>query len=595
MVACTGKQFCNIAVIETKGYAYRLIEELRRRRVPLQGIRIAMSGCPSNCANGFTADIGLKGLKVRQGVRVLDAFDVFLGGGLGQELKMAALHRKGVPFEELPDAIEVVVREFHLQRSPGETFTTFWQRKLGRHKPEALKVEVPRWQCGRCRHVHVAQDPPPFCPMCAAVRAKFEPAPEGVEPPPAARPHPSGRRILIVGGGIAGHIAARTARSIDAAARITLVSEEPSFYNRLDLTRFLAQEIEREALFDYGAAWYDEHQVEFLGRTRAIALDPVRKAVVLAEGRELEYDALVLAHGSSAAAPPFYREGLEGLVALRALTDVEAIAAGSGRGARVVVIGGGVLGLEAAAGARKRGGAVHLLEYMPRLMPRQLDAAAAGLLASRMRNAGIRVETGASVTEILGAERVEGVRLADGRSVPADLVVVSIGIKPNVDWVKRSGIRCGRGVIVDDRMRTSAPDVFAAGDLCEWRGQVAGSWANAEEQAKVAGTNAAGRMASYEGVLPATVLKCFPLNVVSLGEIVDDSAEIRSTVIEDPELGSYKKVVFRSGIPVGAILIGPATGLCEVRRLVEGGHELLRLSERVLQAPAPPASTSPIK
>ena len=520
---------------------------------------------------------------------------------------MAALHRKGVPFEELPDAIEVVVREFHLQRNPGETFTTFWQRKLGRHKPEALKVEVPRWQCGRCRHVHVAQDPPPFCPMCAAVRAKFEPAPEGAEapatgadgaegvprpaPPPAARPRPAGRRILVVGRGIAGHVAARTARSTDTAARITLVSEEPSFYNRLNLTRFLAREIEREALFDHGAAWYDEHQVEPLGRTRVIALDPVRKAVLLAEGRELEYDALVLAHGSSAATPPFYREGLEGLVALRALADAEAIAAGSSRGARVVVIGGGVLGLEAASGARKRGGAVHVLEHMPRLMPRQLDAAAAGLLASRVRDAGIGVETGATVTEILGAERVEGVRLADGRRVPADLVVVSTGIKPNVDWVKRSGIRCRRGVIVDDRMRTSAPDVFAAGDLCEWRGQVVGSWANAEEQAKVAGTNAAGRMASYEGVLAATVLKCFPLNVVSLGEIVDDSPEIRSTVIEDPELGSYKKVVFRSGIPVGAILVGPATGLGEVRRLVEGGRDLLHLSQRVL-APTAPASAS---
>jgi ferredoxin-nitrite reductase len=607
MVACTGKQFCNIAVIETKGYAYRLIEELRRRRVQLQGIRIAMSGCPSNCANGFTADVGLKGLKVRHGLRVLDAFDVFLGGGLGENLKMAALYRKGVPFEELPDAIEAVVRQFHLQRNPGETFTTFWQRKLGRHKPETLKVEVPRWQCTRCRHVHVAQDPPPFCPMCAAVRAKFEPAPEGAEqpaaaaensapvptPPPAVRPGPSGRRILIVGGGIAGHLAARTARSSDAAARITLISDEPSFYNRLNLTRFLAQEIEREALFDYGPAWYDEHQVEFLGRTRVIALDPVRKAVVLAEGREVEYDALVLAHGSSAAAPPFYREGLEGLVALRALADVEAIAAGIGSGTQVVVIGGGVLGLEAAAGAKKRGGAVHVLEYMPRLMPRQLDTAAAGLLASRMRNAGIGVETGKSVTEILGAERVEGVRLEDGRNIPADLVVVSTGIKPNVDWLKRSGIRCGRGVIVDDRMRTSAPDVFAAGDLCEWRGQVAGLWANAEEQAKVAGTNAAGKMAFYEGVLSATVLKCFPLNVVSIGEIVDDSAEIASTVIEDPELGSYKKVVFRSGIPVGAILVGPATGLGEVRRLVEGGHELLRLRERVFQAPAGPASASP--
>lgn len=601
MVACTGKQFCNIAVIETKGYAYRLIEELRRRRVQLHGIRIAMSGCPSNCANGFTADIGLKGLKVRHGLRVLDAFDVFLGGGLGEELQMAALYRKGVPFEELPDALEAVVRDFHLQRNVGETFTTFWQRKLKRHKPEALKVEVPRWQCTRCRHVHVAQDPPPFCPMCAAVRAKFEPAaeemaaPEAVATEVAAEPPPSpaamgsrasGRRILIVGGGIAGHVAARTARSLDPAARITLVSQEAGFYNRLNLTRYLAREIEREALFEFGPAWYEEQGVDFVGGATAIALDPVRKAVVLAEGREIEYDALVLAHGSAAALPPFYRDGLPGLHPLRALHDVDAIVGGIGGATRVVIIGGGVLGLEAAAGAQKRGGVVHVLESLPRVMPRQLDTAAAGMLAARLRASGIDVDTGVAVAEILGSERVEGVRLADGRILPADLVVVSTGIRPEVDWLKRSGLRCSRGVIVDERMRTSAPDVFAAGDVCEWRGQVAGLWANAEEQAKVAAANATGKVAFYEGVLPVTALKCFPFAVASIGEIVEDSADVTSTVIEDAEAGTYKKVVFRAGLPVGAILLGATAGLGELRKLVEGGHALRRLRERVLPAVA---------
>ncbi len=608
MVACTGKQFCNIAVIETKGYAYRLIEELRRRRVQLHGIRIAMSGCPSNCANGFTADIGLKGLKVRHGLRVLDAFDVFLGGGLGDELKMAALYRKGVPFEELPEALESVVRDFHLQRNPGETFTTFWQRKLGRHRPEALKVEVPRWQCTRCGHLHVAQDAPPFCPMCAAVRARFEPAPDpasgpaqpqgpaagGAAPPAAAaRPRASGRRVLIVGGGIAGHVAARTVRSLDSAARVTLVSSEAKFYSRLNLTRFLAQEIGREALFDYGTAWYAEHRVDVLGRTTAIAVDPIRKAVVLAQGRELEYEALILAHGSSAAMPPFYRDGLKGLHPLRTIEDAEAIAAAIGSGTRVLVVGGGVLGLEAAAGARKRGGAVRVLEHLSRLMPRQLDAVSGAILADHVRESGIEVETDVAVVEILGMDRVEGARLRDGRTIAADLVVVSTGIRPNVDWLKRSGLRCGRGLIVDDRMRTSAPEVFAAGDLCEWRGQVTGLWANAEEQARVAATNATGRSAHYEGVVPVTALKCFPLAVVSIGEVAGDSAEITSAVLQDPATGSYKKIVSRGGIPVGAILVGATTGAGEVRHLVQRGHELLRLRERAMATLPAGASAAP--
>jgi ferredoxin-nitrite reductase len=606
MVACTGKQFCNIAVIETKGYAYRLIEEMRRRRVQLHGIRIAMSGCPSNCANGFTAEIGLKGLKVRHGLRVLDAFDVFLGGGVGEELMMGALYRKAVPFEELPETLEAVVREFHLQRDPGDTFTAFWQRRLKRQRPEPLKVEVPRWQCTRCRHLHVAQDPPAFCPMCAAVRAKFEPAPDEAgaaaadhgppaeraappEPKPAKKP--AGRRIVVVGGGIAGHVAAEAARAADPEARVTILSDEAAFYNRLNLTRFLAREIERDALFDYPPAWYEEKAVELQVGT-AIGLDPVQKALLLAEGREVGYDALVLAHGSSAAAPPFYREGLAGLRVLRTLADAEAVAAAAKDGTRVVVVGGGVLGLEAAYGARLRGALVRVLEFMPRLMPRQLDVAAAGRLADALRSAGIEVETGSAVAEIAGTGRADGVRLADGRAFPADLVVVSTGIRPNVEWVKRSGLRCGRGIVVDDRMKTSAPDVFAAGDVCEWRGQVAGLWANAVDQARVAGAGAAGGMAFYEGTLPVTVLKCLPLAVASIGEIVEDGGDITSTVIEDAQRGSYKKVVFRAGVPVGALLVGTSAGLGELRKLVAGGQDLLRLRARVLPAPEPASAVS---
>ena len=256
------------------------------------------------------------------------------------------------------------------------------------------------------------------------------------------------------------------------------------------------------------------------------------------------------------------------------------------------MIGGGVLGIEAAYGGRKCSAEVQVLEYMPRLMPRQLDAAAADLLAAGMRTSGIAVAAGVGVAEILGTERVEGVRMADGRTFPADLVVVSTGIRPNVEWLKRSGVRCGRGVTVDDRMKTSAPDVYAAGDVCEWRGQVAGLWANALEQAKVAGANAAGKMAFYQGALPVTVLKCLPLSVASIGDIAEDGGDISSTVIEDLEKGTYKKVVFRAGLPIGAILVGTTAGLGELRKLVEGGHELLRLRARVLpEAPAASPAT----
>jgi ferredoxin-nitrite reductase len=602
MVACTGKQFCNIAVTETKGYAYRLIEELRRRRVQLHGIRIAMSGCPSTCAMSYTADVGLKGVKVRRGIRVLDAFDIYLGGGFGHEVRMGTLFRKGVPFGELPEVVEMLVREFYLRRSAGETFSQHWRARLQGHQPEPLKVEVPRWQCTRCRHLHVAQDPPPFCPICAAIRSKFEPAPEEAEAAgetaaapggaatpvaaastPKTKPKPSGRRVLIVGGGIAGHTAAKTARGLDPDAQITIVTDEAhSFYNRLNLTRFLADEVKREELFDYGPPWYAEQQLEVLTGTRVIGLDPVHKAALLAEGRELGYDACILAHGSAPSTPPFHREGVKGVWLLRTLQDVEGILAQAREGSRVAVIGGGVLGLEAAWGVKKRGATVHVLEALPYLMPRQLDRTAAALFTEKLRGMGIEALVGVGVQELLGDASIEGVALADGRRIDADLVIVSTGIRPNVDWVKRSGIHCDRGVLVDDRMQTSAPGVFATGDVAQWRGQVVGLWTNAVEQGKVAAANAVGRTAFFPGFVPVTILKCLDIPLVSMGEVREDGDGITSRVTCDADAGTYRRVVFRHGIPIGGLMLGTAGGMGEMRQLIEGGVELEKLRRKVV-------------
>jgi ferredoxin-nitrite reductase len=598
MVACTGKQFCNIAVTETKGYAYQLIEDLRRRRVQLHGIRVAMSGCPSSCAMSYTADVGLKGVKIRRGVRVLDAFDVYLGGGVGERVAMGTLFQKGVPVDQVAELIGKVASDFHLQRSRGETFSSFWQRKLKGHKAEPLAVERPEWLCSRCGHRQVATDPPPFCPICAALRAKFVPAPSEVEAAAAAAPRPGaseadqsapaivrpGRRVVVVGGGIAAHAFAEALHALEPNARVALVTDERhSFYNRLNLTRFIAQEVRRDELFDYGPSWYEGNGVTVSTGTRVIALDPVKKLALLAAGRELEYDVCLLGHGSSASVPPFFREGVSGLVALRTLEDVEQIVERARPGARVAVIGGGVLGLEAAYGLRRRGADVRVLEYLPRLMPRQLDSGAASLLADHVRDNGIAVETSASVEQVLGADRVTGLKLADGRQLDCELIVVSTGIRPNVDWVKRSGIRCQRGVLVDDRMATSAPDVYAAGDVVEWRGQVVGLWANALEQARVAAANAAGRTAFYQGTLPVTVLKCAGLPLVSLGEIAEDGGPVTSSL--GREAGIYRRVIFRRGLPIGGILLGGTSGMGELRRLVENGLELEKLRDRVVPEP----------
>jgi nitrite reductase (NADH) large subunit len=215
-------------------------------------------------------------------------------------------------------------------------------------------------------------------------------------------------------------------------------------------------------------------------------------------------------------------------------------------------------------------------------MPRQLDQAGAEIFQEMVRAKGMDPYAGAGVKELLGEDHIEGLLLADGRKFKAELVVVSTGIAPNVDWVKRSGIHCSRGVVVDDRMKTSAGDIFAAGDVAEWRGQVVGLWTNAIEQAKVAAAGAAGKVALYRGFLPVTILKCLGIPLVSMGEISGDARGITSKTRHDLKANIYRRVFFRDGIPIGGILLGTTEGMGEMRKLIENGLELEQLRRKVI-------------
>jgi nitrite reductase/ring-hydroxylating ferredoxin subunit len=176
VVACTGKQFCNIAVTETKTHALQLIEQLRQRSLELHGIRIHMSGCPSSCANHHTADIGLKGVRVKRLLGTREGFDVLLGGGIAGGLRLGLPFRMGVDVGQLPNLVEEVVREYYLRHRPGETFSDYWRNELARRKPATAKEEdyqPPIWECDVCGHRHAGEDPPVFCPQCAALRRAF--------------------------------------------------------------------------------------------------------------------------------------------------------------------------------------------------------------------------------------------------------------------------------------------------------------------------------------------------------------------------------------------------------------------------------------
>ncbi|WP_186419265.1 FAD-dependent oxidoreductase [Bosea sp. CS1GBMeth4] len=341
---------------------------------------------------------------------------------------------------------------------------------------------------------------------------------------------------------------------------IAVIGAEPRLaYNRVLLSPLLAGEIGEPEIELRPAAWWQARGVSMLYGKAVTAIDRAAKTVTLADGLTLPYGKLVLATGSQPLKPPFPGGDLPGVVTFRDTADVEAMRAYAERGARVVVIGGGLLGLEAAYGLARAGGSVTLLHLVDRLMERQLDAEGADLLAAAMARRGITVTLNASTRGFVGKDRVEAVELADGRRLPADLVVIAIGVRPNIGLAGAAGLATNRGVVVDDRLASGDPSIFAIGECAEHRGQVYGLVEPAYEQARVLAAGLAGSDARYTGSLLATNLKVSGVGVFSAGEF-EAGAGAQTVVLRDASGGIYRKFVLREGRLAGCVLVGDTSG-----------------------------------
>lgn len=367
--------------------------------------------------------------------------------------------------------------------------------------------------------------------------------------------------LVIVGKGMA---ATRLVDELSQRAlgrySIAVIGAEPRLaYNRVLLSPLLAGEIGEPEIELKPAAWWQARGVSMLYGKPVTTIDRSAKTVTLADGLTLPYGKLVLATGSRPLMPPVPGFELPGVATFRDTADVEAMRAYAERGARVVVIGGGLLGLEAAYGLARAGGKVTLLHLVDRLMERQLDAEGAGLLAAAMAQRGIQVRLNASTKGFAGKDRVEAVELADGTAIPADLVVVAIGVRPNIDLANAAGIATNRGIVVDDHMASHDPSIFAIGECAEHRGQVYGLVEPAYQQACVLAARLAGTEAGYAGSLLSTNLKVSGVGVFSAGEFeAGDGAEI--VVLRDRSSGVYRKFVLRQGRLAGCILVGDTSG-----------------------------------
>jgi nitrite reductase (NADH) large subunit len=363
--------------------------------------------------------------------------------------------------------------------------------------------------------------------------------------------------LVVVGNGMA------AARLVDELTRlaqgryaIAVVGDEPRLaYNRVLLSSVLAGETASQDIELRPASWWRDRGVTLKYNCVATEIDVGRRELKIAHEESIAFSKLVLATGSTPLRLNVPGAELAGVHTFRDSRDVDLLLTLAAQKKRVVVIGGGLLGLEAAYGLAKAGAAVTLVHLMDRLMERQLDHPAAELLKSLVERRGIKVLLDANTARLHGEGRVDGVELADGRRIDAEAVIFAAGIRPNVALAKDAGISVNRGIVVDDHLQTGSPDIFALGECAEHRGICYGLVEPAYEQARVLAQHLAGKAAGFSGSVVATNLKVSGVSVFSAGDFMGVQGS-EAIVLNDARGGTYKKLVISDGRLTGAVLVG---------------------------------------
>jgi nitrite reductase (NADH) large subunit len=386
--------------------------------------------------------------------------------------------------------------------------------------------------------------------------------------------------LVVIGNGMA---AARFADELSTRAlgryAVAVIGAEPRLaYNRVLLSSVLAGEVASSDIELKPPRWWRDRGITLRYGCRATAIDTEKRTVALADGTSLPFAKLVFATGSQPIRPAIPGMDLPGVITFRDIGDIWSIWHRAGAGDRVVVIGGGLLGLEAAYGLAKAGAHVTVLHLMDRLMERQLDPRAAKMLQRAVEQMGIEVILSADTAEIAGTARAEGVALKDGRTIEADAVVVAIGIRANADLAREAGITVKRGNVVDDALETNVAGIHAIGECAEHRGICYGLVEPAHDQARVLAERLSGRDARYAGSVLATNLKVSGVNVFSAGDFLggDGSEEI---ILSDPGLGIYKNFVIANGRLTGAVLFGDTADGLWYLELVRSGADIANIRD----------------
>ena len=387
------------------------------------------------------------------------------------------------------------------------------------------------------------------------------------------------KKYIIVGNGVAGTTAVENIRKLDQEGTIIILSNEDlPFYYRIRLNEYLSGDLKEEDLLAKKAEWYKEHKIDLRLQSPVVGGDPQKKVVVAKDNEEFSYDTLLIATGSHSFIPPITGSETNGVFAIRSIQDCREITGWAKKVEDVVLIGGGLLGLEAGNALLRLGLKVTVVEFFPRLLPRQLDVDGAKRLQAIMEGMGFSFRLGAKTQEITGDNLMTGVSLEGGESLSAQMVIISAGVRPNMELAQPLGLETDKGIKVDERLRTNQPDIYAAGDVAEFRGMPYGIWPAAMEQGKIAGTNMAGGDSVYKGTTMANTLKVVGVDLASAGEI-DAEGKFDSKMVTDEKI--YKKIVLDNNLIIGCIMLGDKKGFNQITQMMSEKRDIAEIKDQL--------------
>ncbi|MCX8118737.1 MAG: FAD-dependent oxidoreductase [Desulfobacterota bacterium] len=391
------------------------------------------------------------------------------------------------------------------------------------------------------------------------------------------------KRYLIIGNGVAGARAAVRIREKDPSGQIHIFTEEAyPFYYRVRFPDLIAGEVTPKELTIHTPEFYRARGIDLHLEEPVIEVSPDRKEALTRSGKIYAYDLLLMATGGIPFVPPIPGREKRGVFTLRTMRDALEMKAFSEKVRQAILIGGGLVGLETGGALLRRGIKVSVIEHNPRILPRQMDPEGAQILQTKMERMGFTFFLNGQCEEVVGGERVEGVRLKDGRWVEGEMVIISAGVRPNVALPRQVGVEVKNGVLVNDRLETSLPQIYAAGDVVEHRGRVYGIWPAAQKQGEVAGVNMAGGDETYQGTVVSNTLKVVGIDLTSMGEI-DAEGELECLVRSDRENCQYCKVTFKEDKIVGCILLGETKNRAELLHAIEREINVRELKEALMK------------